>query len=222
MIINQTKTFHSKPKRWTSWWCQIKSRGIIQGSLGFMITRICTKFHFSQTQREKSVRYKPRYKQIPYFCLINISVARSPACCDDVNIHIPLRCWKSPELIELGLWARGESADQRRSCILITEDIKSVLIAWVTPVSVRCVAHFQESLNNHDKIILRSSLQPCPTCNLQCPLLNSVPPCSHITKRLTVQLRLIDMFQEKRCAMMMPILGTLNPYQMAGRELIWP
>lgn len=42
----------------------------------------------------------------------------------------------------------------RDVAFLITEDVSSVLIALVTPVSVSCMAHFQESLNSHDKIIL--------------------------------------------------------------------
>lgn len=114
-------------------------------------------------------------------------------------------------------------ADQRRvlhvssSHVLITEDTSSVLITSVNPVSVRCMKHFQESLNSHDKIIPHYTLQ---SYNLECPLLNSVPPSRRIPKLPAPQLRLIDMFQEKRHAVMMSILGTLNPYQMAGKGMI--
>lgn len=132
-------------------------------------------------------------------------------------------CWSVENPLS---WLNSDYEPEVRALIRdvrVSWSQKTSSLSWLPQWPLfRCVAHFQESLNNRDKIILRYTPQPRPTCNLQRPLLNSLPPSSHIPKLPTVQLRLIDMFQEKRCAMMMSILGTLNPYQMTGREMIWP
>lgn len=101
---------------------------------------------------ENCVRHKPRYKQVPCFCLIKLSVHSLPACCDDVNFHIQLKCWKSPEPM---------NTDYEPEVGVLIRDVH---VSWSQKTSThswlhrwpRSMAPLQESLNNRDEIILCS------------------------------------------------------------------
>lgn len=98
-------------------------------------------------------------------------------------------------------------------------------LSWLPdwPLSVSAVwALFQESLKKHDKIIPRSSptdvsyMQPSPSSAEPCTTLQLHPGATNCT--IEANWYVPEKKKKKgRRAVMMSILGPLNPYQMAGR-----
>lgn len=178
-------------------------------------TQLEKRSNITQTIDNHAVKKMANISKNPSLCLINISVDRPLRV---VMMSTLIFCWSvekntprvnDPEVRGL-IRDVHVSWSQRTPCL-------SWLPDW--PLSVSAVwALFQESLKKHDKIIPRSS--PTDVSYMQ-PSASSAEPCTTLqlhpeTANCTIRANWYVPGKKKK-RVMMSILGTLNPYQMAGR-----